>query len=680
MTHARIDTLRALIRQHNHRYYVEDQPSVSDAEYDALFKELQALEAAHPEAVVSDSPTQRVGGSALKAFAEVRHKLPMQSLNNCFNEEELKDFDRRAKELLGREAALEYVAEPKLDGLAVSLIYEHGVLVQAATRGDGETGEDITHNIKTLRNVPLKLLGEGHPKVVEVRGEVLINRKDFEKYNLDAASKGEKTLVNARNAAAGSLRQLDPRETAKRPLMLYAYMLGTSEGYARPKLHTEVLAQLKAWGLPVSDLIQPVLGVAGCYQYFQHIGAKRAALPFDIDGVVYKVNDLALREELGSVSRAPRWAIAHKFPAEEATTTLESIDFQVGRTGAVTPVARLKPVFVGGATISNATLHNMDEILRKDLYIGDTVVIRRAGDVIPEVARAIPELRSEGAIKVLLPTACPVCGSKVERPEDEVVARCTGGWACKAQLQGGLEHFVSRRVMDIEGLGEKLIAQLLEAGLLKSPADIYRLTLPQLAGLERMAEKSAQNVLEAIEKSKNTTLMRFLYGLGIRDAGEGTSKGLANHFKTLEAIQAAAEADLPTATADKEKDRYPHLRAVPDIGPAVAASLCQFFTSEAGLNLIADLRQYVSWPDLVSTVVEGPFSGKTFVITGTLPGISREEAGAWIESMGGKLSGSVSAKTHYLLAGEAAGSKLAKAEKLGVQIVDWPTLQSLAGV
>lgn len=668
--------LRQWLQAQNHRYYVLDAPEVSDAEYDARFRELQVLEAGHPELLTLDSPTQRVGGAALKVFAEVRHRQPMQSLNNAFSEGDLNDFDRRVRAGLGVGAEVDYVAEPKLDGLAVSLIYEQGLLVRGATRGDGSTGEDITENLRTIKTVPLKLSGKP-PALLEVRGEVFYPLAAFAKLNAEMQAQGSKTFVNPRNAAAGALRQLDPKITASRPLAFYAYAVGVSEGLGVFKTHAALLQQLGDWGLPVSTLIETVSGAAGCRRYYEAMQTRRASLPFDIDGVVYKLNDLAGREELGSVSRAPRWAIAHKFPAEEAETTLLDVEFQIGRTGAVTPVARLKPVFVGGATVSNATLHNMDEVARKDVRIGDAVIVRRAGDVIPEVARALPEKRPADARPVLLPTLCPVCGSPVVREVDEAVARCTGGLTCRAQLHAGLLHFVGRRAMDIEGFGEKLITQLIEQGMVKSPVDLFQLDASKLAALDRMAEKSATNVVAAAEKAKRTSLGRFLFALGIRDVGESTAEALARHFGTLESLIATAQADALTAEAEKKKDRFPLLQAVPDVGPEVAAQLARWFMDAHHLELLAALRATgIEWPQVLNVVIEGPLSGKTFVITGTLPE-SRDAVAARIEAAGGKVTGSVSAKTDFLVAGDAAGSKLSKAEKLGVAVLGWEALLGL---
>lgn len=706
---ARAEVLRTQLNEHNHRYYVLDDPSVSDAEYDGLFRELQELETAHAELLTPDSPTQRIGGAAAREFAPVKHRLPMQSLRKCNDEDELRDFDRRVRETLLVDPVA-YTGEPKLDGLAVSLLYEQGVFVRGATRGDGEIGEDITENLRTIKRIPLRLRGEA-PPLIEVRGEVYLPWDGFRRMVEDATARGEKPPVNPRNAAAGSLRQLDARITAQRPLSFTAYAVGSSEGWPAPRLHSEALEQLRGWGFPVSPLIERVTGVEGCLAYFGKIGAQRSQLGFDIDGVVFKLDDLAGREELGSVTREPRWACAYKFAAEEAETVLENVEFQVGRTGALTPVARLKPVFVGGANVSNATLHNMDEVERKDVRIGDTVIVRRAGDVIPEVlgVRLTDEVarrEHEARPKIELIPNCPVCGGKVERGEGEVIARCTNGLSCRAQLHGALIHFVGRKAMDIEGLGEKLLAQLIDTGRVKSPADIYSLTAEELAGLDRMGEKSAQNVVDAIAHSRQTTFQRFLFALGCPQIGETTARDLARQFGQIEALIAATERDAAHAQAQlalrrereqqeqalgkkvrrSEQERapaYPELQAVPDVGETVAASICRFFAEPRNREVVAILVRKVEdggcgieW-ELPKAAAEGPLSGKTFVITGTLPGVSRDEAGALIEAQGGKLSGSVSAKTDYLLAGEAAGSKLAKAEKLGVPVLDWAALQQL---
>jgi DNA ligase (NAD+) len=672
----RATDLRAQIRQHDHSYYVLDAPTISDAEYDRLFRELQQLEAANPDIVTPDSPTQRVGGAASTLFAPVRHRQPMLSLNNCFGAEEFEAFDRRIREGLGTERPA-YSAEPKLDGLAISLTYEQGAFAKGATRGDGETGEDVTVNLRTLRQIPLRLRGDA-PKLVEIRGEVFMPLEGFRKLNREQEKAGGKVFANPRNAAAGSLRQQDPRITATRPLSFYAYGLGATDGWRSPKTHRDVLAQLKDWGFPVSELIERVEGPQGCEKYFQRMGQRRAKLPFEIDGCVFKLDDLAGRDEMGFVARAPRWAIAWKFPAEEAITTVEDIEFTVGRTGALTPLAHLTPTFVGGVTVSRATLHNVDHIERLGVQIGDKVVLRRAGDVIPEVVKVHAKGRDRRP--GVLPKRCPVCGGKVEREEGEAVARCTNGLSCRAQLHGALEQFVSRRGLDIEGLGEKLLLQLLEQGLIKSPADIYRLDVKTLAELERMGEKSAQNIVAAIEASKQTTLTRFIYALGIRDVGESTARELAGHFGTLGALIEAAEADLPTAHAEKEKDRCPNLRKVADIGPVLAGHICHFFTEPRNRDVIAALQKAgVRWEDASRKGAAGPLAGKSFVITGTLPGISRDEATELIQAHGGRVAGSVSSKTDYLLAGAEAGSKLAKAEKLGVAIIDLAQLRKLIG-
>jgi DNA ligase (NAD+) len=691
--------LRRELERHNRLYFVLDAPEIPDAEYDRLFGELQQLEVEHPELRTPDSPTQRVGAAPLPAFQPVRHRQPMLSLRKAaidldqdaplLRHAELFDFDRRVREVL-LQAEVDYIAEPKLDGLAVSLVYEHGVLVQGATRGDGETGEDVTANLRTIRPLPLRLRGEVPPRV-EVRGEVYLPLAGFRKMVADATDRGEKPPVNPRNAAAGSLRQLESVITARRPLAFYAYGVGVSEGWTVPARHRDVLAQLSDWGFPVSELIEPVTGADGCLAYFERMGRQRAELPFDIDGVVFKLDDLAGREELGTVSREPRWAVAYKFPAEEAVTELLGIDFQVGRTGAVTPVARLKPVFVGGANVSNATLHNLDEVARKDVRVGDRVIVRRAGDVIPEVlpikreSMSADELEAHAAREpARLPPACPVCGGAIAREEGEAIARCTNGLSCRAQLHGALIHFVSRKAIDIDGLGEKLLALVIDELGVATPADLYlQLNCENLAALERMGEKSAQNLVDAIAASRSTAFGRFLFALGIPVVGETTARDLAQAFGTLEALLAAAEADLETAHAEKKKDRFPLLQAVPDVGPTVAASICHFLAEPRNREVIARLVQPVEqggaglhWP-APKAAAEGALTGKTLVITGTLPGMSREDASALIETNGGKVTGSVSAKTDYLLAGEAAGSKLAKAEKLGVPVLDLEGLKAL---
>ncbi|MEQ1438147.1 NAD-dependent DNA ligase LigA [Fontimonas sp. SYSU GA230001] len=673
----RAEALRRQLDEHNYRYYVLDQPTVSDAEYDRLFDELQRLEQDHPDLVTPDSPTQRVGGAPRADFAPVRHGQPMLSLRKVTTEAELQDFDRRVRETLGV-ASVDYVGEPKLDGLAVSLTYEHGVLVRGATRGDGETGEDITANLRTIRRIPLRLRGEA-PRSIEVRGEVYLPLAGFRRWVEEATQRGERAPVNPRNAAAGSLRQLDPAVTARRPLAFYAYGVGQHDGWERPARHMEVLDCLRHWGFPLSDLIERVRGPDGCQRYFEAMQARRAHLPFDIDGVVFKLDDLAGREELGAVSREPRWAVAYKFAAEEAQTVIEDIDFQVGRTGVLTPTARLRTVFVGGAHVSNATLHNLDEIARKDIRIGDWVVVRRAGDVIPEVKEVVLAKRSHHVRHAQVPQRCPVCDSPVVREPGDPVARCSGGLTCPAQLTRALQHFASRRALDIEGLGEKLLGQLIEQGLVRKSSDIYHLDVQRLAGLERMGEKSAQNLIDAIERSKETTLARFVYALGIPQVGETTAQALAAHFRTLDALIAAALADAPTADAQglKDKERFPRLREVPDVGPEVARQISLWFAQDKHRALIDELRAAgVRWPQ-AQAPREGPLNGKTFVLTGTLPGMSRDEASALIEAQGGKVAGSVSKKTDYVVAGDAAGSKLAKAQALGVPVLDLDGLKAL---
>jgi len=660
----RARALRVEIEQHNHQYYVLDAPLISDAEYDRLFRELQTIEAEHPELVRGDSPTQRVGAAPLPEFAAVAHVTPMLSLNNAFSDDEVAAFDRRVREGLAAAGEVDYSAEPKFDGLAVSLSYAQGLLIRGATRGDGMTGEDVTANLRTLRSIPLHLQGSGWPAVLEVRGEVLLWRSDFEQMNARQREKREKEFVNPRNAAAGSLRQLDPRITAARPLRFFAYGVGYSAGAVLPATHSALLDQLAEWGFPVAPERRRVSGLTGLLAYFAEIGRRRKSLPYDIDGVVYKVDDLAAQERLGFVSRAPRFALAHKFPAEEAVTELLDISIQVGRTGALTPVARLAPVFVGGVTVTNATLHNEDEIRRKDVRIGDMVVVRRAGDVIPEVARVLPEKRPQAARQFIMPTSCPVCGSQVVRNPDEAVARCSGGLYCPAQRKQALLHFAARRALDIEGFGDKLVDQLVDAGLVHSPADIYGLTCETLAGLERMGDKSAQNLVAAIAKSRQTTLARFIFALGIRNVGEATARDLARHFGSLEAFLAADHVAL---------------QQVLDVGPVVAASIVAFLAEPHNREIIGRLRA----AGLVWT--EGPpaesgtrvFTGKTLVLTGTLPALRRDQAKALIEAAGGKVAGSVSKKTDYVVAGEDAGSKLESARQLGIRVIDEAELLKL---
>ncbi len=652
----RASLLRGEIERHNHAYYVLDAPTIPDAEYDKLFRELLELEQVHPELAAPDSPTQRVGGVPLAEFGQVQHSVPMLSLNNAFSEEEAAAFDRRCREGLGVEE-VEYAVEPKFDGLAITLIYEGGVFVQGATRGDGYTGEDVTANLRTVKNIPLRLAADA-PARLEVRGEVLMFRAEFERLNQRQRARGDKEFANPRNAAAGSLRQLDSKVTARRPLRFFAYGVADAGTVApAPTFYSEMMDRVAAWGFPVATERDVVRGAAGLANYYARIGAARQQLPYDIDGVVYKVNRLADQERLGFVSRAPRFAIAHKFPAEEALTTVEAIEVQVGRTGAITPVARLAPVFVGGVTVTNATLHNEDEVRRKDVRVGDTVIVRRAGDVIPEVVAIVPEKRPILAPEFVMPKLCPVCNSAVERPEDEAIARCSGGLFCPAQRKQALLHFASRRAMDIEGLGEKLVEQVVDNAIVKTPADLYKLGLLALASLERMAEKSAANLLAAIEKSRTTTLARFIFALGIRNVGEATAKDLARHFGGIDALMAADEAPL---------------QQVPDVGPIVAASIARFFAEPHNVEVIEQLRAAgVHWPEgEPQATVASAISGKTFVLTGTLPTLTREAAKEMIEARGGKVAGSVSKKTDYVVAGAEAGSKLDKAQQLGVTIID----------
>lgn len=669
----RARALRDQINYHNYRYYVLDNPEIPDAEFDRLFRELQALEADYPELVTPDSPTQRVGGRPLEGFAPVRHRVPMLSIRTETDIESsgAYNFDariRRELKLNESDPPIEYACELKFDGLAISLRYEQGILVQAATRGDGETGEDVTQNVRTIHSIPLRLGHDSPPPVLEVRGEVYMSRADFERYNAKQRESGGAPLVNPRNGAAGSIRQLDPAIAAQRPLSFYAYGLGEVIGWQIPARHSDVLDALCAMGLPVSNERAVVHGPQGLVHFHDDIGQRRDSLPFDIDGVVYKVNSLELQARLGFVSREPRWAVAHKFPAQEELTVVEAIEVQVGRTGALTPVARLKPVFVGGVTVSNATLHNQDEIDRLDVREGDTVIVRRAGDVIPEVVSVLKDRRPKPApmrfnILERYPV-CPVCGSHVARQEGEAVIRCTGGLYCPAQRKQALLHFASRRAMDIEGLGEKLVDQLVDNGIVHTPADLYKLGLAKVASLARMAEKSASNLLSAIEKSKHTTLARFIFALGIRNVGESTAKDLAAHFGSLDALM---NADL-TALMD-----------VQDIGPVVAQSIMEFFAEPHNREVVEQLRVAgVHWPEnLPARNTPGVLSGKTFVLTGTLPGMSRDEAKDMIEAAGGKVTGSVSKKTDYVVAGADAGSKLTKAQELGITILDEDALMRL---
>ncbi|HCG7078240.1 NAD-dependent DNA ligase LigA [Vibrio parahaemolyticus] len=654
--HQRLEKLKESLHYHAVRYYVEDNPEIPDAEYDRLMRELLEIEAQHPDLVTVDSPSQRVGGKPLSEFSQVTHEVPMLSLDNAFDDSELDSFHKRAQDRIGGESIKQYCCEPKLDGLAVSLLYENGILVQAATRGDGTTGENITENVRTINAIPLKLRGDDWPARLEVRGEVFMPKAGFEKLNELARQKGEKVFVNPRNAAAGSLRQLDSRITASRPLSFYAYSVGVVQGADLAASHYERFLQIKSWGLPMCPETKRVDSLADVKTYYQDILQRRDALPYEIDGVVIKIDDIAVQERLGFVARAPRWAIAYKFPAQEEITTLNEVEFQVGRTGAITPVAKLEPVFVGGVTVSNATLHNADEIERLQVKIGDQVVIRRAGDVIPQVVSVIKERRPETARDIIFPTQCPVCGSHVERIEGEAVTRCTGGLVCQAQRKQALKHFVSRKALDVDGLGDKVIEQLVDREMVETPADLFKLSAGVLTVLDRMGPKSAQNIVNALEKSKLTTLPRFLYSLGIREVGEATAANLAQHFKSLEAIQAATEEQLI---------------AVQDIGVVVAKHITTFFEEEQNQAVVQDLLvQGIHWPE-VSAPEQGaelPLEGKTVVLTGTLSQLGRTEAKEALQSLGAKVTGSVSKKTDILFAGENAGSKLTKAQELGIEI------------
>jgi len=659
----RYDQLRKLLAQYDHEYYVLDRPSVPDSEYDRVYRELQDIEKQYPSLITPDSPTQRVSGSAINAFNSIKHRQAMLSLNNAFEDSELEAFDKRIREALGQEQ-VEYAVEPKFDGLAITLTYENGVFTQGATRGDGYTGEDVTHNLRTMHSIPMRLNCEQAPKLLEVRGEVLMFKHDFEKLNQAQLAKGDKQFANPRNAAAGSLRQLDAKMTATRPLSFFAYGLGAALGIPTLSSHSMAMDYLQKLYFPVSEVRQTVIGIVGLRTYYQKIGEMRNQLPFDIDGVVYKVNQFNQQNELGFVSRAPRWAIAHKFPAQEALTIVDDITVQVGRTGAITPVARLAPVFVGGVTVTNATLHNEDEVRRKDVHIGDTVSVRRAGDVIPEVVNVILERRPVNARRFEMPTACPECGSHILKQADEAVARCTGGLFCPSQRKQAITHFASRRAMDIEGLGEKLVDQLVEANLVHTLADIYQLNLNVLSNLDRMATKSAQNILDALEQSKTTTLARFIYALGMRNVGEATAKDLAKHFGNLSALMQSDTASLLT---------------VNDVGPVVAESISNFLDEPHNIDVIQALQEAgITWPETEGKqVATGQLVGKTFVLTGTLPTLSRDDAKEIIEAVGGKVSGSVSKKTDYVIAGSDAGSKLDKAQELGLTILDEAGLQAL---
>ncbi|MEQ6342369.1 MAG: NAD-dependent DNA ligase LigA [Gammaproteobacteria bacterium] len=653
-TNNRVTQLRDEINHHNYRYYVLDAPIISDAEYDRLLRELQRLEAEHPDLITPGSPTQRVGAKPLEFLGEVHHGIPMTSLDNAFDEAEVRDWGRRVRQGLETSEAVRYTAEPKFDGASLSLRYENGLLVRAGTRGDGTKGEDVTANARTIKSVPLCLLGKGWPAVLEVRGEVVIPKRDFERLNEERLARSENIFANPRNAAAGSLRQLDPRITAGRPLSFFPWGLGEVSELPAPR-YSQIVKHLKEWGFPVTEFFRAVHGIEECLAYYQEITARRNDLPFEVDGVVYKVDELAARDTLGFTARAPRWGIAHKFPAQEETTVVEDILASVGRTGVITPVAMLHPVEVGGVTVSRATLHNEDELRRKDIHIGDTVIVRRAGDVIPEVVGVIAEKRPKHASVWHMPKTCPMCGSEVVRLENESAHHCIGGLYCPAQRMGAILHFASRHAMDIDGLGDKLVAQLVEKGQVKTVADLYHLTKEALVALERMGDKSADNLLAAIEKSKRTTLPRFLYALGISQVGEVTAKQLARYFGGLE--------PLINASIDE-------LQAVPDVGPVVAASIHHFFAQPHNREVIdALLYAGIHWPQEEISRAYTPLSGKTFVLTGTLDSMSRDESKVRIEALGGKVSGSVSRKTSYVVVGAEAGSKADKARELGVTML-----------
>ncbi len=651
-----IQQLRTQLRHHNYQYYVLDNPELPDVDYDRLFRRLQALESEHPEFYSDDSPTQRVGAAPLTAFTQVSHEMPMLSLDNAFDDDELQAFNRRIRERLNTTDDIEYACEPKLDGIAVSLLYRDGLLVRGATRGDGTTGEDITQNVKTVRSIPLRLLGDDYPAMLEVRGEIYMPKASFEALNDKARESGDKVFVNPRNAAAGSLRQLDSKITASRALEMCAYSVGLVEGGELPERHSDMLAALNRWGFRINSQMRVATNLQGCIDYYQHLGEIRNDLPYEIDGIVYKVNSLRLQDRLGFVSRAPRWAIAYKFPAQEMATTLRDVEFQVGRTGAVTPVARLEPVFVGGVTVSNATLHNRDEIERLGVQIGDRVVIRRAGEVIPQVVSVVVSERPADARPVVFPEACPVCGSPVETVPGEAVARCSGGLICAAQAKEAIKHFASRKAMDIDGLGDKLVEQLVDEGLIKHVSDLFSLRAEQLVLLERMGEKSATNLIEAIEKSKTTTLERFIYALGIREVGEATARNLVRNFGSLDKLMEADEAALTE---------------VNDIGPVVAHFIVEFFSIDHNREELDKLVVAgVNWPAPVATQGAEPLQGQTFVLTGTLETLSRNEAKGYLLNLGANVAGSVSAKTHCVVAGPGAGSKLKKAEELGIETMD----------
>ena len=672
---SKVQALHKELHYHNHRYYVLDDPEIPDSEYDKLLRELQSIESEHPELLTQDSPSQRVGAPPLSEFTQVSHLIPMLSLGNAFSEDEVLAFEKRLLERLNNNldesqsdnafTTLEYAVEPKLDGLAVSLLYENGILVQGATRGDGETGENITENVRTIKSIPLKLTGNNIPETLEVRGEVYMPKASFDALNEKARELGEKTFVNPRNAAAGSMRQLDSSITASRNLAMYCYSTGRIVGADLPEKHSDALQQLAGWGFRVCPDSKVVTGAQGCLDYFTEIGNKRDELSYDIDGVVFKVNSLALQNQLGFVSRAPRWAIAHKFPAQEQMTLLKEVEFQVGRTGALTPVARLEPVFVGGVTVTNATLHNMDEIQRKDVRVGDTVIVRRAGDVIPEVARIVPNRRPDNTTQISMLAKCPVCDSAVIKLEGEAVYRCTGGLICPAQQKQAIKHFASRKALDIDGLGDKLVEQLFDEKLISNISDLYRLEAEQLCKLERMGDKSAENLIAALEASKKPSLARFIYALGIREVGETTAKALANYYRSLDLIKKTDEESL---------------QEVDDVGPIVANHIVRFFQEDHNNAVIESLLMAGIEPIIPEKIDEGiqlPLSGLTYVITGTLNTMGRSDAKKQLESLGAKVSGSVSKKTSALIAGEKAGSKLTKAQSLGVEVLDEESMLKL---
>jgi DNA ligase (NAD+) len=659
--HQRIADLKQLINNANYQYYVADNPEITDSEYDRLFHELKALEQANPELLTADSPTQRVGGIALDKFEQVTHSIAMLSLDNVFDGSEFAAFNKRVTDWLNTEQQQVFAAEPKLDGLAISLRYEQGVLVQAATRGDGAVGEDVTVNVRTIKTVPLKLQGDNIPEVIEIRGEIFMPKAGFEALNKSQIAEGKKPFVNPRNAAAGSLRQLDSKITATRPLEIYCYGLGEIVGGERPNSHSEAMRLIASWGCRVSPELQTVTGVDACLAYIDQLGQKRESLPYEIDGVVFKVDNYDLQDRLGFVSRAPRWAIAYKFPAQEEMTLVEDIEVQVGRTGAITPVARLKPVFVGGVTVSNATLHNEDEIRRKDVRVGDTVIVRRAGDVIPEVVQVVTSKRPNDTVEYQMPTHCPICDSVAEKEEGEAVLRCSGGLFCGAQQKEAIKHFASRKALDVDGLGDKLVEQLVDEGLIFNAADLFSLSVEQIAALERMGQKSAENLVNALQVAKQTRFARFLYALGIREVGEATARSLSLHFEDLDALkQANTEA----------------LIEIEDVGPVVAKHIVTFFNQAHNLEVIDRLLNAgVNWPQEQKQQSNSELAGKTIVLTGTLEQMSRSEAKEKLLALGAKVAGSVSKKTDYVVAGSDAGSKLTKAESLGIMVVDETVLK-----